>query len=202
MLACWRARRPNRRANPATGWFPSTQTALDPGLVRLGRLGGVMATRVQNVQNGQKIVPSFRLPPLCSKGGHNRDAKGCITHAAPASRVHHLHHDTSPASDLNHLHQPCITCINPESPASTLHHAQKAASTLHQPRTGCITRTRELGRPKHQAPGTQVTRNHPYARCPLPHRNGRRGGAQPAPARAQHGAYLIRRPARGITGTT
>ena len=110
-----------------------------------------------------------------SKGGHNRDAKGCITHAAPASRVHHLHHDGSPASDLHHLHQPCITCINPASPASTLHHAQKAASTLHQPRTGCITRTRELGKPKHQAPSTQVTRNRPYARCPLPHRNGRRG---------------------------
>ena len=89
--------------------------------------------------------------------------------------MHHLHHDGSPASDLHHLHQPCITCINPASPASTLHHAQKAASTLHQPRTGCITRTRELGKPKHQAPSTQVTRNHPYARCPLPHRNGRRG---------------------------
>ena len=46
------------------GWFPSTQTALDPGLVRFGRLGAVMATRVQNVQNGQKNVP-FRLSPLC-----------------------------------------------------------------------------------------------------------------------------------------
>ena len=43
---CWRTRRPNRRAKPATGWFPSTQTALDPGLVRLGRLGAVMTTRV------------------------------------------------------------------------------------------------------------------------------------------------------------
>ena len=89
--------------------------------------------------------------------------------------MHHLHHDASPASDLHHLHKPCITCINPASPASTLHHAQKAASTLHQPRTGCITRTRELGKPKHQAPSTQVTRNRPYARCPLLHRNGRRG---------------------------
>ena len=46
------------------GWFPSTQTALDPGLVRFGRLGAVMATRVQNVQNGQKNV-LFRLSPLC-----------------------------------------------------------------------------------------------------------------------------------------
>ena len=41
-----------------------TVNELDPGLVRLGRLGAVMATRVQNVQNGHKIVP-FRLPPLC-----------------------------------------------------------------------------------------------------------------------------------------
>ena len=70
------------------------------------------------------------------EGGHHPDPKGCITHAAPASRVHHLHHDGSPASDLHHLHQPSITCINPASPASSLHHAQKAASTLHQPRTG------------------------------------------------------------------
>ena len=59
---CWRARSPDRRAKPATGWFPSTQTTLDPGLVRLGRLGAVMATRVQNVQNGPKNVP-FRLSP-------------------------------------------------------------------------------------------------------------------------------------------
>ena len=62
---CWRARRPNRRAKPATGWFPSTRAALGPGLVRLGRLGAVMATRVKNVQNGQKI-DIFRLSPLCS----------------------------------------------------------------------------------------------------------------------------------------
>ena len=95
---------------------------------------------------------------------------------------------------MNHLHQTCITCINPASPTSTLHHlhhAQKAASTLHQPRTGCITRTRGLGKPKHQAPSTQVTRNRPYARCPLPHRNGRRGcpasqqRARPQRARAR-----------------
>ena len=36
-----------------------------PSLVRLGRLGAVMATRVQNVQNGQKNV-TVRLSPLCS----------------------------------------------------------------------------------------------------------------------------------------
>ena len=59
---CWRARSTNRRAKPATDWFPSTQTALDPGLVRLGRLGAVMATRVQNVQNGPKY-DYFRLSP-------------------------------------------------------------------------------------------------------------------------------------------
>ena len=51
---------------PATGRFPSTQTASDPGLVRLGRLGAVMATRVQIVKNGQPIL-TFRLPPLCTK---------------------------------------------------------------------------------------------------------------------------------------
>ena len=50
--------------NPQLDGFSNTQTVLDPGLVRLGRLGAVMATRVQNVQNGQTIVP-FRLPPLC-----------------------------------------------------------------------------------------------------------------------------------------
>ena len=96
---------------------------------------------------------------------------------------------------MHHLHQTCITCISPANPASTiaspasaLHHAQKAASTLHQhqPRTGCITRTRELGKPKHQAPNTQVTRNHPYARCPLPHRNTEEtGGGSFQPARAR-----------------
>jgi hypothetical protein len=50
--------------NPQLVGFTSTRAALDPGLVRLGRLGAVMATRVQNVQNGQQIAP-FRLPPLC-----------------------------------------------------------------------------------------------------------------------------------------
>ena len=126
-----------------------------------------------------------RLP---QQGGHNRDATGCITHAAPASRVHHLHHDESPASDLNHLHQPCITCINPAS------RAKGCINPASQPRTGCITRTRKLGKPKHQAPSTQVTRNRPYARCPLAlpaappkHRNGRRG--HPASAHARTRAH-------------
>ena len=62
---CWRARRPNRRAKPATGWFPSTQTVLDPGLVRLGRLGAVTGTRAQSVQNGPNMI-IFACPPLYS----------------------------------------------------------------------------------------------------------------------------------------
>ena len=53
-----RARRPNRRAKPATGWFPSTQTALDPSLVRFGRLGAVMATRVAPA----KVATTEKVP--------------------------------------------------------------------------------------------------------------------------------------------
>ena len=40
------------------------QTALDPGLIRLGRLGAVMATRVPNVQNGPKNDYFLVVPPL------------------------------------------------------------------------------------------------------------------------------------------
>ena len=94
--------------------------------------------------------------------------RGRLVHRTPPKSFPAL-----PASTLHHLHQ-------------TLHHAQKASSTLHQPRTGCITRTREPGKPKHQAPSTQVTRNHSYARCPLPHRNTEAsdGSSQRARARA------------------
>ena len=48
--------------NPQLVGFPSTHTALDPGLVRLGRLGAVMATRVQNVQMAEKMI-IFACPP-------------------------------------------------------------------------------------------------------------------------------------------
>ena len=50
--------------NPQLVGSQAPQTALDPGLVCLGRLGAVMATRVQNVQNGQKN-DYFWLSPLC-----------------------------------------------------------------------------------------------------------------------------------------
>ena len=64
-----------------------------------------------------------------------------------------------------HLHQPCITCINPAS----------RAHRLHQRRTGCITRTKKKTSAKH------ATQNNPSA---LPHRDGR-GGVPSQHARAR-----------------
>ena len=83
---CWRARRPNRLAKPATGWFQSARATLSPCLVRLGRLGAVMATRVKNVQNGPKnIFPC--LSPLCRRPKHttNDDATTPTRNTKPAS---------------------------------------------------------------------------------------------------------------------
>ena len=119
------------------------------------------------------LVPPSLIHSAICEGGHNRDAKGCITHAAPAARVHHLHHDVSPASTL---HQPCTNpasrakgCINPASAAHGLHHAHQGTR-----------------KPKHQAPSTQVTQNHPYARCPLPHAPPKQAAGVPSQrARAQ-----------------
>ena len=53
--------------NPHLVGSQAPRTALDPGLVRLGRLGAVMATRVQNVQNGPKNCGAGTAP-----GGFSR----------------------------------------------------------------------------------------------------------------------------------
>ena len=50
---------------------PLSPRALGPGLVRLGRLGAVMAMRVKNMQNGQKIDTGHwtEMKPSCGDAG-------------------------------------------------------------------------------------------------------------------------------------
>ena len=61
-------------------------------MVRLGRLGAVMATRVQNVQNGQKNV-TVRLSPLCMVRVKNvnpdviPDEMGMVVQPSPARSI-------------------------------------------------------------------------------------------------------------------
>ena len=81
--------------------------------------------------------------------------------------MNHLHHDESPASDLNHLHQPCITCINPciirISPASRAKGCIRPASAAHGPLHHAHQGTR-----KTQAPSTKHASNAKPPLCPLP----------------------------------
>ena len=60
----------------------------------------------------------------------------CITKtsaASPASNLHHLHQTCITASNLHHLHHTCITCIKPASPASHLHHLNHTCITCITP---------------------------------------------------------------------
>ena len=127
-------------------------------------------------------------------------------HAAPASRAHHLHHDAPPASDLNHLHQRCNTCIKPASPASSLHHLHQTCITcikpaspssdlhhLHHACINCITRASTASRVHHAAASRLCPPfpPHGHMRAPTRHTHNHHGGAaaqQPPVARRREAA--------------
>ena len=121
----------------AAGWlWPPRMTRAN------ARGGGVFAWPHRQRATAQRpcrgSLARAPLPRLASGRPRSRNA---MRHATAASRANRcVNNAESPASNLHHLHQTCITYIKPASPAPSLHHLHQTAR--HHLYHVCITCTK------------------------------------------------------------